>query len=67
MDPIQPIERRSPWASELAAAQTQGVSRNRRKTPRDTDRKTGQRRERSSGEQGPEREGPEGRHIDVRA
>jgi hypothetical protein len=79
MDPIQPIERRSPWISELAAAQAQDVSRERRKMPRGTDRKTGPRRsgppgrvppisDRSSHEeQGPEEDGPEGRRIDVRA
>jgi hypothetical protein len=71
MDPIQPIERRSPWLSELAAAQTQGASRKRRKTPRGADRKTDPRRERSRWEQDPEEEpgerGLEGRHIDVRA
>ncbi len=72
MDPIQPIERHSPWLSELAAEQAQGVPRKRRKTPREADRKTGPRREpardRSEiGPQGPEEDGPEGRRIDVRA
>ncbi|MGH2855408.1 MAG: hypothetical protein ACRDLF_14585 [Solirubrobacteraceae bacterium] len=42
MDPIQPIERRSPWISELAPAEKQsGRSktgrRERRKTPRGAD------------------------------
>jgi hypothetical protein len=71
MDPIQPIERRSPWVSELVTAQTQDVSRKRRKTPRDADRKPGTRRDApgqsSSDEQEPEHDGPGGRHIDVRA
>jgi hypothetical protein len=71
MDPIQPIERRSPWISELAAEQTQGVSRERRKTPRDANRKSEPRRptsDRSSrGDQEPKGDGPEGRHIDVHA
>jgi hypothetical protein len=72
MDPIQPIERRSPWISELAAEQAQGVSRKRRKKPRDADRKLGPRREppgdrSESGQQGPEEDGPDGRRIDVRA
>ncbi len=72
MDPIQPIEHRSPWLSELAAEQVQGASRKRRKTPREADRKTGPRREPSRdqseiGQQGPAKHGPEGRRIDVRA
>jgi hypothetical protein len=72
MDPIQPIERRSPWPSELVAAQARDISRKRRKTPRDADRETGPRREHSPdrseiAQQGPEDDGPEGRRIDVRA
>ena len=33
MDPIQPIGPRPPWIAELAAEQTQSLSRERRKTP----------------------------------
>ena len=70
MDPIQPIGPRPPWTAELAAEQTQSLSRERRKTPRDADRRTGPRREPPREEHGgnsPEDDGPEGRHIDVRA
>ncbi len=67
MDPIQPIERRSPWISELTVEQARGASRKRRKTPRDADPKLGPRREPAHGEQGPSEDGPEGRRIDVRA
>ncbi len=67
MDPIQPIEPRSRWISELAPAQAQSVSRERRKPPRSADRKREPRREPPREEREPEDDGPEGRHIDVRA
>lgn len=72
MDPIQPIGPRPPWIAELAAEQTQNVSRERRKppsdrSPRGADRRTGARREPHREEHGPEDDGSEGRHIDVRA
>ena len=74
MDPIQPIGPRPPWIAELAAEQTQRLSREQRKPISDrsrskADRKTGPgpRREPPREERDPEDEGPEGRHIDVRA
>jgi hypothetical protein len=76
MDPIQPIERHSPWISELAAEQAQGVSRERRKPASDrssrrVERKQQPRRQpvsdRSRGDQAPDEDRPEGRHIDVHA
>jgi hypothetical protein len=67
MDPIQPIGPRPPWIAELAAEQTQNLSRERRKTPRDAGRRTGPRREPPREPEEPGEDGPEGRHIDVRA
>jgi hypothetical protein len=76
MDPIQPIEPRSRWISELAPPQAQGASREQRKAPRDTNRKSGSRRESREAHESeddrregdwPEDDRPEGRHIDVRA
>jgi hypothetical protein len=67
MDPIQPIGPRPPWTAELVAEQTQSISRERRKTPRDADRGTKQRRRPRREEPGHEDDGPAGRHIDVRA
>ncbi len=70
MDPIQPIDRRSPWISELAAERVQGTSREHRKTPPSGDRKGSRRKPASDGpqgEQGSDGDGPEGRHIDVHA
>jgi hypothetical protein len=67
MDPIQPIEPRSRWISELAPPQTQGAARERRKSPRGADRKGDPRRKPPGEEREPEDKGPEGRHIDVRA
>ena len=67
MDPIQPIERRSPWISELAPTQARSVKRERRKASGGNGRKPGPRREPPREEHGPEDDGPEGRHIDVRA
>jgi hypothetical protein len=67
MDPIQPIGPRPPWIAELAAEQTQSLSRERRRTSGGSERKPGPRREPSREEHGPEDDGPEGRHIDVRA
>ncbi len=70
MDPIQPIGPRPPWIAELAAEQTQSLSRERRKTPRDVDRRTGPHREPPHAERegdDPEDDSPQGRHIDVRA
>ena len=76
MDPIQPIEPRSPWISELAPAQAQRdrsetVQRERRKASAGGERKPGPRRkppgEERGQERGPDEDGPEGRHIDVRA
>jgi hypothetical protein len=75
MDPIQPIEPRSRWISELAPPQAQSASRERRKTSPDGDRKREPRREsreahgpeddRHIGDR-PEDDRPDGRHIDVR-
>ncbi len=68
MDPIQPIGPRPPWIAELAAEQTQSLSRERRRTPGVNERKPGPRREPPRrARTGPDEEGPEGRHIDVRA
>jgi hypothetical protein len=67
MDPIQPIGPRPPWIAELAVEQTRGLSRERRKTPRDPDR-DGPRREPPREPDDPDGDGPaDGRHIDVRA
>ncbi len=77
MDPIQPIGPRPPWIAELAAAQTQGISRKRRRASGGEDRKPRPRREppheghgpedERPADDGPEDDGPQGRHIDVRA
>ncbi len=67
MDPIQPIGPRPPWIAELAAEQTQSLSRERRKTPRDAGRGTGPRRDPSREPEDPGEDETEGRHIDVRA
>jgi hypothetical protein len=70
MDPIQPIGPRPPWIAELVAEQTKGVSRERRRKA-GGDAKPGPRREpheRSLPESDThDGDGPEGRHIDVRA
>lgn len=70
MDPIQPIGPRPPWIAELAAEQTQSLSRERRRTSGGSERKPRAHREPAREENdgdGPEDEGPEGRHIDVHA
>ncbi len=67
MDPIQPIGPRPPWIAELAAEQTQSLSRERRRTSGGSERKRRPRREPPREQDGPDEEGPEGRHIDVRA
>lgn len=72
MDPIQPIGPRPPWLTELVAEQTQSASRERRRSiskrsPRDRDRGSEPRREAPQEKHGPEDDGPDGRHIDVRA
>ena len=67
MDPIQPIGPRPPWIAELAAEQTQSLSRERRRAAGGSERKPRPRREPPRKQDGPDGEGPEGRHIDVRA
>jgi hypothetical protein len=67
MDPIQPIGPRPPWIAELAAEQTQSLSRERRRAAGGSERKPRPRREPPRKQDGPDEEGPEGRHIDVRA
>jgi hypothetical protein len=68
MDPIQPIGPRPPWIAELAAEQTQSLSKKRRERS-GVDAKPGPRRREPRRE--PEDPGEEdpggGRHIDVRA
>ncbi len=65
MDPIQPIGPRPPWIAELAAEQTRGLTRERRR--KSNDPKLGPRRESPHEPDDPDEDGPEGRHIDVRA
>lgn len=68
MDPIQPIEPRSRWISELAPPQAQGASRERRKSPQGADRKGEKPRREPPGEEHEhEDKDPRGRHIDIRA
>jgi hypothetical protein len=67
MDPIQPIGPRPPWIAELVAEQTQSLSRERRGTSRRDARKPGPPRKPPREERGADGDGPEGRHIDIRA
>ncbi len=67
MDPIQPIGPRPPWIAELAAEQTQSLSKKRRERS-GVDAKRGPRRKPRQERENPDEEDPEGgRHIDVRA
>ena len=65
MDPIQPIGPRPPWIAELAAEQTQSLSKKRRERS-GVDAKLGPRRPPRTPDD-PDEDPPEGRHIDVRA
>jgi hypothetical protein len=72
MDPIQPIEPRSPWISELAQIRAQRdpakiAQRERRKAAGRKDRKPDSRHGSPREGGGPEEEDTGGRHIDVRA
>jgi hypothetical protein len=67
MDPIQPIGPRPPWIAELAAEQTQNLSKKRRERS-GVDAKLGPRRQPQREPEDPDEDAPEGgRHIDVRA
>jgi hypothetical protein len=65
MDPIQPIGPRPPWIAELAAEQTQSLSKRRKRSG--VDAKLGPRRRPRREPDDPDEDAPEGRHIDVRA
>ncbi len=65
MDPIQPIGPRPPWIAELAAEQTQSLSKRRKRSG--VDAKLGPRRQPPREPEDPSEDGTEGRHIDVRA
>jgi hypothetical protein len=65
MDPIQPIGPRPPWIAELAAEQTQNLSKRRRRSG--VDAKLGPRRPPPREPDDPDEDQPDGRHIDVRA
>lgn len=73
MDPINPIEPRSRWIAELAPAQRRGETlsktgrREGRKTTRRADPGAEPRHEPPRERDGPDDEGTEGRHVDVRA
>ncbi len=65
MDPIQPIGPRPPWIAELAAEQTQNLSKRRKRSG--VDAKLGPRRPPPREPDDRDEDQPEGRHIDVRA
>jgi hypothetical protein len=65
MDPIQPIGPRAPWIAELAAEQTQSLSRKRREKSGGDEQRGPRRPPRET--DGPDEDTPDGRHIDVRA
>jgi len=65
MDPIQPIGPRPPWIAELAAEQTQSLSKRRKRSG--VDAKLGPRRPPPRDPDDRGEDPPEGRHIDVRA
>ncbi|HEV3321348.1 MAG TPA: hypothetical protein VG147_04055 [Solirubrobacteraceae bacterium] len=65
MDPIQPIGPRPPWIAELAAEQTQSLSKKRRERS-GADAKLGPRRPPPRAPDDPDEDG-DGRHVDVRA
>jgi hypothetical protein len=72
MDPINPIEPRSRWISELTPADSQSdrsksARHERRKASRAADRGTEPPRAPTREQDDPDEEGTEGRRIDVRA
>jgi hypothetical protein len=68
MEPIRPIEPRSRWESPLAPAAVERLTRERREQRPDEERRRRARTpEPADGQRGPDEDGNEGRHVDVRA
>jgi hypothetical protein len=67
MDRIDPIEPRPSWVPPIAPARPERISRERREQALRERREPGSRRRAPGEDARPDDDGPEGRHVDIRA